>query len=459
MGIGFAECRGNARRVFGLIWLLAGASWLAGCSTGDKQTELENVAKDWSMVIRASQVIPVYPLTEDVQPGDVFLVTQTVQAQHEQYNHKGFLPLDVHVARLQPDGYEAFYSKSFVVGGTSKSVPAYWLKAEQTKDKAWIDAPQAGFPTYQFSVKRGGGFNAALPISGVPVGLTLLGADAADGTITIDKARTYGVDTLSLYQQLVAWAATPEAREFLSNHSSRAGKPQFLRVISRVYLTGRMIVQLNSATTSSLGVSAGAPKPVDLLTAAPGADTKAATAEQYGGNVAQLNDLLTKSLQSTKVNGTDVLLPGATLKVVAASSRSITMAEDFIDRPLVIGYLGFDVLIDERGRLGLATRTTEVLGSATIPGAAEFSAIESEFVSLRKQIQDRADRDAIAARLAEYVGGPVRAEAERIAASGATVTWDDVSGSLAAYVQPEMSEKDGPRLRSAVAAMRRVLSQ
>jgi len=49
------------------------------CASWERQHQLERVAKDWCLTIRASQVIPVYPLTEDLQPGDVFLV-QTAAA-------------------------------------------------------------------------------------------------------------------------------------------------------------------------------------------------------------------------------------------------------------------------------------------------------------------------------------------------------------------------------------------
>ncbi len=55
--------------------LAVAVAMLSGCATqkmsGD---QLARVAKDWSLGIRASQIIPVYPLTEDLQPGDVFLV-------------------------------------------------------------------------------------------------------------------------------------------------------------------------------------------------------------------------------------------------------------------------------------------------------------------------------------------------------------------------------------------------
>ena len=68
---------------------------LSGCATerlsGD---QLARVAKDWALGIRASQVIPVYPLTEDLQPGDLFLVQTPVEEQARVYMEKGFLPLE-----------------------------------------------------------------------------------------------------------------------------------------------------------------------------------------------------------------------------------------------------------------------------------------------------------------------------------------------------------------------------
>ena len=85
-----------------VAWTVAAlAVMLAGCSTqrmGAQQ--LERVAKDWSLGIRASQVIPVYPLTEDLQPGDVFLVQTPVERQVDVYLDRGFLPLENLVARL-----------------------------------------------------------------------------------------------------------------------------------------------------------------------------------------------------------------------------------------------------------------------------------------------------------------------------------------------------------------------
>ena len=52
---------------------------LCGCRTTESQ--LARVAKDWCLTIRSSQVLPVYPLTEDLQPGDVFAVQTPLGAR------------------------------------------------------------------------------------------------------------------------------------------------------------------------------------------------------------------------------------------------------------------------------------------------------------------------------------------------------------------------------------------
>src|SRR5262245_11475255 len=83
------------------------------CQSPEKEQQLQNVAKDWSMVIRASQVVPVYPLTEDLQPGDVFMVETPVQTQVQTYRKRGFLPLDRHVTRLHDLEYADFYKTAF----------------------------------------------------------------------------------------------------------------------------------------------------------------------------------------------------------------------------------------------------------------------------------------------------------------------------------------------------------
>ncbi|MDZ4184968.1 MAG: hypothetical protein U1D97_08325, partial [Desulfuromonadales bacterium] len=92
----------KTNRINILMATLVGLFFLSGCAEKMRNNQLEKVAKDWSLVIRASQVIPVYPLTEDLQPGDVLLVSTPIEDQVKLFKKKGFLPLDQMQKRLNP---------------------------------------------------------------------------------------------------------------------------------------------------------------------------------------------------------------------------------------------------------------------------------------------------------------------------------------------------------------------
>jgi len=78
----------------GTVWLstlLFGAlSFSVGCASYNARKQLEGVAKNWCETIRASQVIPVYPLTEDLTPGDVFLVQRPIATEAKAYSAGAF---------------------------------------------------------------------------------------------------------------------------------------------------------------------------------------------------------------------------------------------------------------------------------------------------------------------------------------------------------------------------------
>jgi len=341
-----------------IVWILLALA-ASGCARAMSDRELQRVARDWSMVIRASQILPVYPLTEDLQPGDIFLVQVTVDEQAKTYRERGFLPLDNLIFRLDPRGYETFYRRSFEAGDAEHPLPKHWL--EPGKPASWTLAPNASFPTYAFSARRGGGFNVALPVQGIPVGLSLLGGDATQGTITIAEARTYGVDTISLYDDVRQWAENN--RPFLQNYGGDPQRTNYLRVISRVYITGRINVSLQGSKSSGGTASGGADKPVDLVVPNAGADPQKNTLEAYTSNIDKLNAMISKALE--RASGSN-LAPGGTVKIVSASSGSISLAEDFA-RPLVIGYLGFDMAIGPGGVLGPPMPTHAVLEHGVSP--------------------------------------------------------------------------------------------
>ena len=325
-----------------------------GCATSRKD-QLEQVAKDWCQTIRASQVIPVYPLTEDVQPGDVFLVDLDVSKQHEQYEDKGFLPLDNHLARLDQVDYAAFYASSFDPG---TPLPKAWL--DQTPPFG-SKAPRASFPSYTFTTTRGAGLNLAVPVSGVPVGLSLLGAQSATGSVTISDARTYGLGIFDLASRTGEWANNN--RSLLVPYASTQGKPRYLRVVSRVFLTGGVDITLQDSRSVGGDLSVGAPRPVELLTTKTDSDAPRATVQNYKANVDELNKMVAASQSAGGAGGR--------VQVASASSRSITLKETF-PRPLVIGYLGFDMKILEGGMLGPPAPSLAVIADSRQPETTSF---------------------------------------------------------------------------------------
>lgn len=350
---------GPSRYVSVLLSLLIVAS---GCSLRGKQNELEQVAKDWSLTIRASQIMPVYPLTEDLQPGDIFLVQIPIDRQQEIFNRSGFLPLDNHIGRIPPSGFGKFYERT-VHAANNLILPRDWFAPAQ--GVPGTSALNSSFPTYSFAVRRGAGLNLAVPVQGVPVGLSLLASDAAQGSIVIADAKTYGIDAISLDEDTQKWASNH--RSFLSNFAPSMDerkkiKQNFVRVVSRVYLTNRVNVSLQSSKSSAGEVWGGARKPVDLLMPHAGGDVQQVSMEAYNTNLEKLNRMVEGILSKAG----DTLIPGGTVKVVAASAHTISLVETF-PRPLVIGYLGFDFPIDQYGFLGPPIPTHAILTQQISP--------------------------------------------------------------------------------------------
>lgn len=179
---------------------------VCGCSEfqlKQKERQMELVARDWSMTIRASQVVPVYPLTQDIQPGDVFLVNRTVADQSNRFRDRGFMPTDLHIARLIPLGYAEFYEAREPLKPSSKCesqlvLPRDWRDAPPPS-KPWDRFPKVGFPSYSFNVSNKKGLGIAVPVQSVPIALSLTGTASATGSVTISDAVTYGVDASSMY--------------------------------------------------------------------------------------------------------------------------------------------------------------------------------------------------------------------------------------------------------------------
>lgn len=338
--------------------------FLASCAS--RREQLERVAKDWCETIRASQVMPVYPLTQDLQPGDVFLVTTPIDEQHKDWEKRGYLPLSHHVGRIAPSGYGDFYDWSFAPkAGRPQPPDAASISGEHVRkaEPGVLVAPlRVGFPSYSFAVSQSSQLAAALPISGIPVGLGLLGTSSATGSVDLEDAWTLGVDELSLSADLEQWYGERRARFVPYAAASSDGRPvAYLRVVSRVFVVGAVKVTLSDASARSLGLDVGLPQSVAGFLAKTPKDREQ-TAEETVANYENALARVNASLAESKGKG-------GSLRLAAASSRTLVMDETF-DPPIAIGYLGFDRALYADGTLGPALATIQVVDSAQ--GAALF---------------------------------------------------------------------------------------
>jgi len=383
------------------------------------------------MTIRGSQVIPVYPLTEDIQPGDIFLVQVPIEKQQKLYRKNGFLALDNHLDRLNPTGYNRFYEHSFFAKGETNDLPRDWIRPSGT-NQSWQLAPHVAFPSYSFTVRNGAGMNLAVPVQGVPVGLSLMASDAASGTIEIKDAYTIGVDTISLYHQLQDWAKMNP--DFLAWFGPNGKQTNFLRVVTRIYATGKMSVSLMNASSRSGGLDAGVPKPVNLLTAtlpANSTNTSEATLQNYTNGWNTLSQIVQAAGAVKGAAGN--VLPGGSLRLTAASARSVSIDESFAP-PIVFGYIGFDCAITENGELGAPIPTYAVIQSGqTLNQLKQFQQFKHEIKSqgeLLSKIQTNYSADSIVKREG------IRKKASNIGLISGTVSDENFINMLRRAIEP-----------------------
>ena len=141
---------------------------------------------------------------------------------------------------------------------------------------------RAAFPSYSFEVSKAGGLRIAVPIQGLPTGLGIMGAREAVGSVTIRDAYTYGVSTEAALTQLDSWWRSKEViRNTLADVSRQVEEPIYLRIITRVYLTGGVTVSLTNKSASGGGLDVGDAPELEMIDLAAEDPEKA----QAAGNV------------------------------------------------------------------------------------------------------------------------------------------------------------------------------
>lgn len=243
----------------------------------NRQREIERVARDWCLTLRASQIIPIYPLREDLHPGTMFVTSTNIDDLRSYWKRKGYLPMDSEFDRLPSEWLSASnsYRGSFGVRGRD-ALPDVWRFPQgpsmpgQARTTAWENAPLAAFPSYSFKINRGEGFTGALPIQGVPVMFSSLNARSATVSVTLTQCYTYGIPQLAMQRAVARWVANQDNRFTLGKYLPANGEYRWLRVVTRVYLAKTVSVSVTMDKASSAKLSVGEPKPVSNIFIAQG---------------------------------------------------------------------------------------------------------------------------------------------------------------------------------------------
>lgn len=361
-----------------IIFVCALAFFLASCANKPPQMELERVAKDWSMTVRASQIMPIYPLEEDLRPGDVYLITNSVGSEIDSWNRRGFLPMVNRYARIPINACE--YAKFFDNPSGTPPGPSFNRH------------PKVAFPSYTFSVDRRGALALAIPLSSVPVALSMSGARSATGSVVLSGATTLGLPDMVMDELVRKWAA--DNKEALRKEAQYTNNPLLLRAITRVFSVSKATVSLAFEQSGGIGVQAGAPPATpDLLGASqedfdkrieqlnkeielqkslseadsveiptesssePNVNPQIAALESELAEMQQLKTLFQiQALRRNVERGAMLdqfggfILPGGTGRITGRTARGISMEETF-DKPLVVGYWATEYLVYEDGSL------------------------------------------------------------------------------------------------------------
>jgi hypothetical protein len=339
--------RGEMASTTWLLLLVVG--FLSGCATqkmsGD---QLARVAKDWSLSIRASQVIPVYPLTEDLQPGDVFLVQTPIEEQVKVYLDKGFLPLENLVTRLSVLGYARFYRGWPFVEDGDKARLAPGSFPRRIPRIRTSRARRGRFPDVQLLREPQWGLERGHTVQSVPLALNLLDSASANRTITLKDVFTYALPARTMFDAIHQWCRdnVDYLKQFAPTqvrHRKRSCRQAASTgVINRVYLVKAVDVSLFSNRGFGSGGSAGIPSPCSCSTL---------QCDRGGHNLLPSMKILSNAVTPAKREknvewiGAQAKLPapqppvvGGTVKLAMATSRSVSLVETF-HRPLVISYL------------------------------------------------------------------------------------------------------------------------
>ncbi|CCH50013.1 protein of unknown function [Pseudodesulfovibrio piezophilus C1TLV30] len=389
-----------------IVCVVVLACCLGACTKDKYDRSMEDVARNWCMTIRASQVIPIYPLEESIRPGDVFLVGAPHAKEVTLYREKGFLPMDTHLHRISglEKDYVDFYGEGYLneypappkkevsvanasSGQSSNSslplrdcanssdefgrLMCLIEKQNGAKGGRSMQWPLAVFPSYTVKVGTDASLGAGLSLKGIPLGLSFLHASQALAMVTIKDSYSVGLPVDVLYPEVTAWAARPEASELLDEYVDGHENVLYVRLITKVFLAQQFDIALlsNSQTGGRVNVN-----------------TESAEGNATADN-ATMTERLTELVMQNLVTAAADQMPKGEVAFMSGSSSAVSLRET-LDRPVVLGYHAVDIPVFDGGRLGAPVATQSFLLDRATPlaSAREIRENRLSIVDLNREV-------------------------------------------------------------------------
>ena len=355
------------RRAFPLLWLAACALILAGCATANRtaRDQSQMVAKNWFKVIRGAQVFPLNPLREDVKPGDIYIVNQTIETQSNALQKDGYLPLDHKIDTLT----------------VKATAPA-----------------MAAIPSFSFVVSRSAGLQANFPVEGIPVGLGLVKSSDVQVSMSIADVTVREVLTKDAYDALRTWNENKAVRDYLKLQARITRTPLFLRTITTVYYTRGVTASIKALDAGGANVAAGG----GIFEDASSIDLNRILPEAIKSDAAK-NRLVELAAELNKIKPLEVALPGGTATYMKSSDNTVSMNQTFTT-PLAVGCVGFDAVIHKNGAIGPPMLFVKSLEDLLVQPVRSEDLKEFTFYRQNRACLSQAGQEKMAADVARITG-------------------------------------------------------
>jgi len=304
------------------------------------------VMREWGLTLRELGIVPIFPPREDVQVGDIYAYPWNPEDEDSLIAGSRRVAMSPRWATLGLlDSLKLEYERR---PSWPRTPDADSAMLDTIRNTVWPQATDTGnifrgnpnpvrlrlvaFPDFSATTFAQGDLSALIPMEAFNLALGVGRSELKSVTVKVPSAESYGIPLMVALRALLKWDSVGswmhspygEGLDLLAGDSL-----VWVRVITEVYYARALDITVRFEKASGAGASSGAPKPP----AAPD------SAVPELGRLRALNQALAGAGAQT--------VPGASLKILAATQGSVTMRRLY-ERGIAIGFRGLVLEVDKR---------------------------------------------------------------------------------------------------------------